>query len=276
MDHPVLVGNLLGPENESGPWVVEARDPVTLQRQANALLAAFAAASSLPLAVHNWEISGGGGGANWRLMFSVAFSVGWGLNTSVPLRVAAFDFRVASHKDQLRAQAQDIYGALPVDAFVWGTKVAGSARDGTYLVGVLWSTDSDGSGRPTIEADSLAEAGPYDAETTIIGLAVPQCSQGLAQNQREYYLHYAVLFNDTTGNSGVLARLTLGGATVTESRITEAATDWVCFAGVIHEIQSAAGAHQYTLRVDVVGANQVSYRGAVMAAHLVNSESSEA
>lgn len=274
MDHPILVGNLLGPDPSLGPYVVEARDPVTLQREANAILASLSAALTLPAAVHNWSVSGGAG--NWRLIFDVAFSVGWGLNTSVPVRLAQFEFRAAFHKDQLRAQALAIFNGLNADAFVWGTKFAQSARDGSYLVGVLWSTDSDGSGRPTIEADHLAEEGPYDTETVIIGLAVPQAAQGINYNQREYYLHYALLFNDTTGNSGVLARLSLDGATVTESRITEAATDWVCFSGVIHEIQSAAAAHQYTLRVDVAGVNQVSYRGAVLAAHLVNSESSEA
>ena len=272
MDNPIVSTNFATLPGY-GPHVIEARSPATLQARANALLAALSASIVTPAAIHSWEITGGGGGANWRLVFNVGFSVGWGLNTKLPLQLAQFAFRAAQHHEQLRAQTVRMYADLPVDSFVWGTKFAGSARDGTYLCGVLWSSDSDGFGKPTTAAESFEEVGPFDAPTNVLGLVIP--AQPVNILCREYFLHYSILLNDTTGASGVFGRLILNGATVFESRITEAATDWYTFSGVLHETQAAV-LHQYNLQIDVVGVNQVTCRGAVMAAHLVTSESSEA
>lgn len=274
MNRPITVANLLQDPN-IGPQSFEGSHAATIETQFNnSLTSLFAALPESPYVVTGWDIVGGGGGAAWRASYDVGLNPGWGLNTSPPLGLTRFVCKQVKHAIQIRPVLLEMLGNLPPTAYVWGTKYAASGRDGTYLVGVLYSLSGYGSGLMSYEIHDYTTGGPYVAETTVLQLTIPQVISGVAAQQREYAVHYSMLLNDTTGASGVLGRLKSNTITQVECQYTTPATDWVQFSGIFYQLQSATSDVVLELTCDVVGAN-VSVRGAVLAAFLQNSAGAE-
>jgi len=270
MNRPNLISQFL--ENPlSGPQYFEGSRAATIEEQFNRSLTNLAAdLPQAPYMINGWDISGGGGGAAWRASFEVSLSAGWGFNTSPPIGLTRAVFKEVRHAPQMRDTVLTMLGHLPPSAYVWGIKVASSSRDGTYLIGILYSLSGQGSGLLTYAIEDESTLGPFVAETTVLSVTIPQVISGIAAQQREYAVHYGLLLNDTTGASGVIARLKLNGGTVREAEYFAAATDWCQFSGCKYVVQSAASDVVVDLTVDVVGAN-VSCRGMHLQAFVQNS-----
>jgi hypothetical protein len=274
MNRPITVANLLQEPN-IGPQSFEGSHAQTLETQFNnSLTSLFASLPQSPYVVNGWDIVGGGGGAAWRASYDVGLNPGWGLNTSPPLGLTRVVFKEVKHARQMRPVVWEMLASLPATAYVWSIKYAASGRDGTYLVGILYSLDGFGSGHLTYVAEVDGPVGPFVAETTVATLTIPQVISGIAAQQREYAVHYGLLLNDTTGAAGVIARLKGNGVTYRECQYTTPATDWVQFAGCKSQNQLAGADVVMELTVDVVGAN-VSARGAHIHALVVNSAGAE-
>jgi hypothetical protein len=263
-------------EPNIGPQAFEGSRAATIEDQFNdSLVSLFAALPESPYVVTGWDIAGGGGGAAWRASYEVGLNPGWGLNTSPPLGLTRMVCKEVKHARQIRPTLWEMLSNLPPTAYHWGTKYAGSGRDGTYLVAVLYSLDGFGSGRLTYATEVDGPVGPFVAETTVATLTIPKVISGIAAQQREYAVHYGLLINDTTGASGVIARLKENGVTCRECQYTSPATDWLQFAGCKTILQLPAVDVVLELTVDVVGAN-VSARTAHIHALVCNSAGAEA
>jgi len=276
MDRPIIVSNLLAPNADyTGLHCFEASHAAAMETQFNNSLTQLAAQlDGAPYPVLSWDIVGGGGGAGWRASFDIGLTAGWGLNTSPPLPLTRFVCREVKHATQIRTVVQAMLAHLPPNAYCWGIKQAASGRDGTYLIAILYSLSGLGSGLMSYAATAYDPSGPFVAETTILAITIPAAVNADPVLARDYAVHYSMLLNDTTGASGVIGRFKANGATLVQSEILQAATEWITFAGVHHQIQDTAGATLLELTADVVGAN-VTVRGAAIVAHLINAPGAE-
>lgn len=275
MDRPVIRTNLHAPDPALGPYVLEAPYPADLAQLVQNQLAVISAALTFPAVVCSWNIAGGGGGANWRVSFDVALNPGWGLNTSPPVSLSSFVCDVAQNAAELRTVTQRLLLTIPSDAAIWGIKQVGSGRDGTYLVGIWYSTGAYGSGLMTYSAQYLDPQGPYTGSQILASITIPASVGGSAYTVREYMLHYAVALEDTTGASGVFGRLEVNSAMIAENSWSAPAGEWRNFSGHWQQNQLAGGPVVVELFCGTAGANNVTVRGVALAALLINSGGAE-
>jgi len=278
MDRPIILGNIynLGAP-ELGQHVVEAVDPVDLETEVERVFAAAAACGvSFPY-IQGFSLAGGGAGNTVRATFQVVSNLGWGLNTAIPAARAHFCAGVARTSADIKRVTEYIFERLNLayptdDVFIWDVQIAGSGRDGSYWVGVLWSVGI--VGRPTYWQHALPSSGPYAIPTTILLLTIPQSVGGITGTLGFWSIHWSIAVNDVGGAAtGVKARLLLDGVTVaTEYEQTNAvATDWMCMGGVYLLTQSPAAPVTVAIEVEPGAGNTCNVRDAnllaLMAVH---------
>jgi hypothetical protein len=271
MDRPAPINDVYDVAH-CGMLMFEAEDPEDLALQMQTAFATAAAAAPDFPWIQSWDLSGGGGGANWRAQVEICTNRGWGLNTAIPAGFARVAFGVAQNSPECVIVANNLMQAIQAaepDTLIWGWKSAGGGRDGAYLVGVMYCNGS--GGRPTYYEAALAPQGPFVASTGILLFNLPQTLGGLPATERTWMVQYSIEIEDTTGANGVSAELTLDGGQLKAINFAAPAGEWHTFSGHVLHPQSIAGASQYQINVAPVGAN-VSCRGAVLSAVMINNQ----
>lgn len=274
MDRPIVRSDLTVPDPALGPYVLEAPFPADLAARVQGQLAAISAALSFPAVVCSWDIAGGGGGANWRASFDVGLNVGWGLNTSPPVSLCGFVCDVAQNGPEIESVTRRLLAAIPSDAYVWGIKHASSGRDGTYLVGIWYSTGGQGSGKMMYSVQSLAPQGPLAVKTVLASITIPASAGASAYTVREYMVLYSMALNDPAGASGIRATLEVDAAMVAQSDCAPPLTEWRNFSGCHYQLQNDAAPVLIELSAEPNPGN-VTVRGITLNALLVNSLGAE-
>jgi len=242
---------------------VEASYPPDLEARVAAQLAAWAGAPPDYPYLQSWEVAGGGAGGKWRVNLQLGRGVDWGLNTSLPSGIAHFVCREAAHFEQLTAVQNQMLIAITAafpNAAVWGTKIAASGRDGTFLVAMMYT---EGLGdRPTSHVYSPELQANLDADTALAGLGISACYGADASNGRTYMLLYSMeVSDDIAAATGVVAALFAGGAPLFQDEwAAAAAAEWRTFSGHHYVEQDPAGPQQFTLHVIPGAGNTVSVR----------------
>lgn len=252
MDRPIALIDLSDVGNTSlGVKILQAPIAQSLQTQLQAAIDAAAASDAQYAMVQGLELGGSGSGATWRAMLTLTENQGWGFNTSVPCAIAKVYCAEARDAAEIETVLGHIYAAIAAaatnDPFVWQPRIAGSGRDGTYMVCVLWA---DGSpGQPTISVQSTAQQGPYTAAQTVASLTIPQSVNGLVATQQFWFVRWGVVLNDATG-SGAKARLELNSAPLVESDEIGAAAEWQANSSVYVHTQSTVAPSVFDLIVE--------------------------
>jgi len=264
MDRPIQLSSLnVAGQPALGVRVAEAYDPTSLETRVAALLAAAAAATVPGAYVQGFTLAGGGGGASYRAAFTCTSNLGWGLDTALAAGAARFVCGSARNAPEMHAVLAILYDRIATAAqnnpFVWDVQISGSGRDGSYLIGILWS---DGIvGQPTYEAHEAGPVGAFTGKHTMCTFTIPATLSGGPADAGYWALHWSVAVADATGG-GVKARLLQGAATVrAEYEQIGAANEWLPAAGVYRHGQGA-GATIFSIEVESTGANNVDARHA--------------
>ena len=277
MDRPMPIADLLQLPT-GNVLTLSAADPHTLANRVNALFASFAGSGVYFPYVVGWSLGGGGGGAKYRCTVELSKTVCWGVNTAIPASLCKMRCASAVHDDQLDEVCHQMLQAIQAedpDSFVWGSKITGSGRDGTYMVGILYSTGGMG-GMPTYNVEALDPVGPFVAATVVASLTLPRSTGVGYEANRTYLINYSLEVEDTTGAAGVIAdfnRLVPPADVLAQQEWAAPAAEWLQFSGHVYRAQETVD-QQFDLRVTPVGAN-VSCRRARITAHLIHNEYSE-
>lgn len=273
MDRPILLTNLSNVATpELGIKVLEAPDPVDLTAQAQAAIdAAAAGAAEFPY-VHGFEFGASGGGDTSRVILTLGRNLGWGLSlTSIPASLAHILFRRAQNAAELTRVLEQMYADIAAqggsNAYVWQPRIVGSGRDGSYLIGILWS--DGGVGSVVLNTEAFAVSGPYTAATNILFLTIPQTVNANVNSETAWLLTWGMLVEDTVGG-GFRVRLEEDGGNLWEQVDIGAANIWRNATGHHQVIQSAAGALGFGLWVEPIGVNALNVRGCYLRAELAN------
>lgn len=273
MQRPIILNQLVDVAIPAlGIKVREACTAADLQTQLQAVIAAAALVANPYPMIHGLELGGGGGGATYRGSLTVTRELGWGFGTSIPAAAAHVEIRSARNRRQIEEQLTQIYAAIAAAAtelpYVWQVKVVGTGRDGSYLIGVLWSNGFPG--RPTISVQETAPQGPYLAATTIQTLTIPRTVLGLGATETTWRIEWGAAVNDTT-SSGAKLRLELDLGTLVEFEEIGSAAEWRSNESVYVHTQSSAADSVFGLVIEpTVGGNAVSCRGAHLVATMMN------
>jgi len=264
MDRPILLTALnVAGQPGLGVHVAEASHPAGLETRVAAILAAAAAAAVPGPYIQGISLAGGGGGATWRVSLTCTSNLGWGLDTAISAAAARFVCGCARNATEIETVLGILYQRIAAAAqnppFVWSVQVATSGRDGSCLVGILWS---DGIvGQPTYEAHEAGPVGAFTGKHTMCTFTIPATLSGGPADSGYWSLHWSVAVSDPTGG-GVKARLLQGAATVrAEYEQVGGATEWLPAAGVYRHGQGA-GATIFSIEVESTGANNVDARHA--------------
>jgi hypothetical protein len=271
MHRPVPIADMLVLD-PAAQRVVEAAYPADLESQVNAELAAAAASGNFWNMVQSWTISGGGGGRPWRASMQLGIGVDWGLNTSLPCSVARFRCRQAAHAQEVRTVAAQMLTEIQIEsatAHVWQVQVAES-RDGSCLVGILYSTGQGGV--PTYHVEAMPPQG-VGVATVILALTIPRTLTGTTETQRTYLIDYAIEIEDITGMAGISAYFRMDGAQIFRTSFAAPAGEWHTFSGHYYHVQSILAPSLFELVIAPVGAN-VAGRAATMTATLIHNANS--
>ena len=274
MQRPVPVGNVLTLDG-GNIRSLSASDPHTLAERVNALFASYALSPVYFPYVIGWSIGGGGGGAKWRCTVELATATCWGVNTSIPASVARMRCAAALHDAQITKVAEQMLLAIQAedpDAHIWGQQIAGSGRDGTYIVAILYSVGGMG-GLPTYNVEALPVVGPFAVPTVVASWTMPGSLGATYATNRTYLINYYMEIEDTSGAAGVVAdfnRLLPPADVLAEQQWAAPAGEWLQFGGHIYRAQENVD-QQFDLRVTPVGAN-VSVRRARITAELIHNE----
>lgn len=271
MDRPILISNLSNVATPLlGVKVIEAPDPATLTTRVNAAIYAAAAAGYSSAFLQGFELAGGGAGESCRAIITLTRNLGWGLFTSIPCILAKVLYRRASHSDQLTRVLEQMYAYILANdpgAIVWQPRIVGTGRDGSYLIGLVWSSSTVGS--LCLNVESFSESGPYTTPTTILSVTIPQTPDATVATETAWRVSWGMIVNDTTG-SGAGVRLSEDTVPIWDTYETGAAAEWQESSGQHNHIQSAAGPTTFDLIAVNTGANAISVRGAYLRAEIAN------
>lgn len=275
MDRPVKLSSIIPercPNAALGIKVREAQDPKTLAAELRAAIGAAAASNASYPMLQGLEIGASGGGANWRGMLTLTENQGWGFATSIPCALAKIECAAAAHSAELETVLGQMYARIQAEAtqepYIWQPRIAGSGRDGTYLVALAWS---DGfPGKPTIAVQSSEQAGPTIGMVPILYLQLPQAPSGLVAAQQMWRIEWGVVLNDVHA-SGARGRLLVDFAPKVETQEIGSVNEWRSIGGVYMHTQSTSGPTHFHLSVGpVVGGHQVNWRGSYLIATQLN------
>jgi len=278
MDRPIIIGNLHNlAVPELGLQIVQASDPTNLAARVEARFAALAACGvSFPY-IQGFTLGAGGGGASWRACFECVQNVGWGLLTAVSAASAHFHCGIARNASEVhslsRVLLSRIQTACPGNAFIWKMLVAGSGRDGSFMVGILWSCGVPGRMTRAMGVD--AASGALAAATPICFFTLERTLSTTINDHVYWQIAWSTAIRDI-GGTGVKARLEVGGAVIAEYEQTNAvATDWMSMGGTRNVMQDSAAATLVELIAEPNGGNTCEVRASNLSAVMVNAPGAE-
>lgn len=268
MDRPIALSKLIQVGvPELGVKILEAPYHSTLEAMVQEAIDDAAASAAVYPFIQGLRAAGSGGGATWRVMLTIAESVGWGNNDQLPCDRARFYCAPAQNAAQLMTVLAQLYARIAAAAtaspIVWEPILLGTGRDGSYLVGLLWVDGAPGD--PTYSQSSYAASGPYTAKTTILSFSIPQSLGGANANRHHWLIFWNCMLNDATG-SGAIARLVRDTVTIQESEEIGSAAEWNSMGS--HHIQEQSGAGMtFDLEIEpTVGGNAINVRACALSA----------
>jgi hypothetical protein len=273
MDRPILLNDLVDAGIPAlGVKVCEAQHVANLTTELQAVITAAAASAATYPMVEGFELAGGGGGNTVRGTLTITENQGWGFGTSIPAALAHVIIKTARNAPEIETVLAKAYAAIAAaatrDPYVWCQRIVGTGRDGSYVVGLLWS---DGfPGPPTISTHHTPAQGPFLAGTSLLALTIPQAVGGLAGAQQFWRIEWGAAVNDVVG-TGCKLRLELAGVPVVEFEQLGTAVQWQCNEHVYIHTQDTAGPSNFNLTIEpTVGGNGVNCRGAHLVATQLN------
>ena len=271
MDRPHRIDRLTA--TGVGLLTIEATDPSDLEDEADRVFADVASAQVSQPYISGIALGGGGGGAAWRATFVAAEALGPGLQASCFAARAHCWFaraRIASELDRVCVNLLARIEAAYPSAKVYDTQISGGARDGEYLVAVLFQEDA--ASPPTRNVFDGENTGPLAVATDVATIVIPQTVSGGPDDQAAWSIQWSVSVAETGGAppGQCVVRLTSDIAgTVQEYRFTPVnANDYLPFAGNYVATQPVGADETFAIELDPQGA-QLQGQDMSLSAHMV-------